>query len=282
MIIFDKDKYLKDIKENGIGATDQCAKQKIRYVIEDFILNSSYRKNKIVEKVKEIAREYFTGLPDEIVSSEIETMYDESKAVVCDDEARSEHNTKTIHLYVSEMETIAKIKDEQLMRLAFATLILHKYCGQFSVNGVEKYHPSVRNCDADIYRVAELNDVSGTKKNKMWKQLADMGLVKFYVKTNTAFKFNPEWIAMTLFTVPFNVDLKEDKTGEEIYMDVTNYDDLMIYLKHYKGQRNLIRCTDCGTPIERTGNSKCLCVKCAAERKRQSDRARYSRKLAFA
>jgi len=119
-------------------------------------------------------------------------------------------------LYVSEMETIAKIKDEKLMRLAFATLILHKHCGQFSVNGVEKYHPSVRNCDADIYRVAELNDVSGTKKNKMWKQLADMGLVKFYVKTNTAFKFNPEWIAMTLFTVPFNVDLKEDKTGEEI------------------------------------------------------------------
>ena len=59
MIIFDNEKFLADIKKNGIGETDPDAKFKINYLIEDMVFNTSYRKNKIIEKVKSIASPYF-------------------------------------------------------------------------------------------------------------------------------------------------------------------------------------------------------------------------------
>ena len=53
--------------------------KKINFLIEDLILNSSYRKNKVIELVKECAKDYFFGLPDEIITKEIETIYDSTK-----------------------------------------------------------------------------------------------------------------------------------------------------------------------------------------------------------
>ena len=61
MVIFEKTKYLKDIKQRGITSNDKYAKQKINFLIEDLILNSSYRKNKVIELVKECAKDYFFG-----------------------------------------------------------------------------------------------------------------------------------------------------------------------------------------------------------------------------
>ena len=40
MVIFEKTKYLKNIKENGINANDIYAKQKLRFLIEDYMLNT--------------------------------------------------------------------------------------------------------------------------------------------------------------------------------------------------------------------------------------------------
>lgn len=282
MIIFENEKYLDDIRKNGIGATDRNAKLKINYLISDLVLNSSYRKNKIIDIVKNLASEYFYGLPDNLVEKELEEFYSNAKEKILAQDFTESHKDKIITLYESEMKTIAELKEDKLMRLAFATLLLHKFTGQFIVNGNEKYYTSVKACEADIYRIAQFDNVSGTIRKKLWKQLCDMGLVRYYVKTNPAWRFHPNWMAMTLFTVPFNVDLKDDKTNENIYKRITNYDDVLLYLRYWLKDENLIECADCGCPILRTASAKCLCSNCAVRRKKACDKARYKRKLAIA
>ncbi len=282
MIIFDIEKYLKEIKSSGVGATDPLARQKINYLVEDMVLHSSYRKSKILDKVKSVAADYFAGLPDAIVDKELSKIYDKARANFEEKDVAEKYQNKTITLYNSEMETIAKLKDEKLMKLAFCILVVHKFTGQYHINGKEKYHSSVKTCNADFYRLAKLNDVSGSKRNNMLHTLSKEGMIKYYVKTNTAFRFNPEWIAMTLFTVPYSVDLKEDKSNEEVFMRVTNYDDILLYLNYYLKAQNLILCADCGCPVVNTASAKCLCSDCAEKRKKASDRARYARNLAFA
>ena len=279
MIIFENEKYLQDIKKNGIGATDPNAKFKINYLMTDYVLNSAYRKNKIIQMVKDTASQYFYGLPDDLVLKELEDFYDHAREKINDEDFAEEHKNKLITLYESEMKTIAELKDDKLMKLAFATLILHKFMGQFLIDGKAKYYSSVRACEADIYRIAEFDNVSGTTKKKLWKELSDKNLVHYYVKTNTAWRFRPNWIAMTLFTVPFNVDLKEDKTDEKVYKHITNYDDVLSYLRYWLGDNNLTECEDCGCPIIKSNR---LCSNCASTRKKASDKARYERKMAIA
>ena len=63
MIIFEKEKFLNEIKEHGVSATDPMAKQKIQFLIEDYLLNTSYRKGAVIDKIKECAADYFAGLP---------------------------------------------------------------------------------------------------------------------------------------------------------------------------------------------------------------------------
>ena len=79
MIIFDYDKYIKDIKKNGIGATDIRANSKINDVLTDLIFNTTYKKGKIINKVKEIASDYYRGLPEKIIIDKLSESYDETK-----------------------------------------------------------------------------------------------------------------------------------------------------------------------------------------------------------
>lgn len=229
MIIFENDKFLAGIKKNGIGETDPDAKFKINYLMEDMVFNSSYRKNKIIEKIKAIARPYFYGLPDSLVEQELSTLYDTAKEKYNDAESRRKHENKIITLYESEMKTIAGLRDDKLMRLAFAALVVHKFRGQ-STDGQYKF---IDACESDIYRIAGFSKVSGTKKQQLWKELSDKGIVNYHFKTNRAWQFKPEWIAKRTFTVSCNVDLKTDKSGEAVFMQITNYDDVLLYLRYW-------------------------------------------------
>lgn len=277
MIIFENEKFLADIKKNGIGETDPDAKFKINYLMEDMVFNSSYRKNKIIEKIKAIARPYFYGLPDNLVEQELEVLYDAAKEKIHDADSRRKHENRIITLYNSEMQTIAALRDDKLMRLAFAALVIHKFRGQ-STDG---YYKFIDACEADIYRIAGFNKVSGTKKQQLWKELSDKGIVSYRLKTNRAWQFKPEWIAKRTFTIPFNVDLKADKSGEKVFMQITNYDDVLLYLRYWLKDAAVGLCADCGCPIEKTANAKCLCSNCAALRKKASDKARYQKNIAF-
>lgn len=93
MIVFDNDKFLMEIKNKGIGSTDLYAMFKLNFLMEDLVFNSTYRKNKIIEKVKSIAQEYFYGLPDNIVNQELGVLYESAKAKANDD-ARKKHEKK--------------------------------------------------------------------------------------------------------------------------------------------------------------------------------------------
>ncbi len=278
MIIFDNDKFLADIKKNGIGETDPDAKFKINYLMEDMVFNSSYRKNKIIEKIKAIARPYFYGLPDSLVEQELEVLYNAAKEKISDADSRRKHENKIITLYCSEMQTIEELRDDKLMRLAFAALVVHKFRGQTT----DGYYKFIDACEADIYRIAGFSKVSGTKKQQLWKELSDRGIVSYHFKTNRAWRYKPEWIAKRTFTVPLNVDLKADKRGEEVFMQITNYDDILLYLRYWLKDAVVDLCADCGCPIEKTANAKCLCSKCATLRKKASDKSRYQRNIAFA
>lgn len=284
MIILDVDKYLEDIKRDGIGATDIYATQKLQVLIDDFVKNTSYKKGKIIDKVKTIAADYFSGLPDDIIEEQLENMYLISKENMRSNNMNNQK--KIVNLYKSEMETIASLETENLQRLAFAMLVLHKFTAQYYDGNLIKYHKSVKACKSDIYRVAGLDNVSGTAKNKMWVKLAEKGLVKYFAETNDAFRFKPSWIAMTLFTVPFNRDIMPENESEELWMQITNYDDVMLYWRYYtRNQRkdwNVVLCTDCGCPIEKTSNNHFLCRDCSKKRKQSNDKQRYQLKRNFA
>lgn len=278
MIIFESDKFLAEVKKNGIGETDPDAKFKINYLIEDMVFNSSYRKNKIIEKIKAIAKPYFYGLPDSLVEQELAVLYDVARHNINDTNYLKKHENKIITLYESEMKTIETLRDDKLMQLAFAALVVHKFRGQ-SADGYYKY---INACEADIYRIAGFSKVSGTKKQQLWKELSDKGIVNYHFKTNRAWQFKPEWIAKRTFTIPFNIDLKTDKSSEKVFMHITNYDDVLLYLRHWLKDATVGLCDDCGCPIEKTANAKCLCSNCAAQRKKASDKARYQRNIALA
>ena len=59
MILLNKKSVLKEIKTNGISAKEKNAKMKINLLMEDYVSNSSYRKRKIIELVKNCAEDYF-------------------------------------------------------------------------------------------------------------------------------------------------------------------------------------------------------------------------------
>lgn len=281
MVIFDNDKYLENIKKEGIGATDIYARKKMQLVMSDLVQNSTYKRNKILEKVKTVATEYFHGLPDDLVNAELADMYERIREKVLSN-YKVFPEKKIITLYEKEMEMIAELKDEKLMSLAFGALVLHKFCGQYiDDTGIVRNGKAVYECNADIFRVAHLNGVSGTNRNKMLKELSDRGYIRYFVETNSAYRFTPDWIANTKFTVPFNVDIAENNENEKVFMQVTNYDDVFLYWRYFMNDEKVILCEDCGCPIEKTAGAKALCSECAAERTRENKR-KYKQKMAFA
>ena len=75
MIIFDYKKYLKDVKRDGIKATDPFANSKIDMLLTDLVFNSTYSKTSIIKKVRKVADDYYNGLPDELVIQELTDSY---------------------------------------------------------------------------------------------------------------------------------------------------------------------------------------------------------------
>lgn len=274
MLIFDQEKFIDCIKKEGISATDPYARQKIGSLIEDLIKNTKYKSGKIIEKVLEISKDYFCGLPDEIAKKELKTLYDRAKEK--NRKGSSEEEKKEITLYRIEMENIGSLENENLRKLAFSALITHKYLGQYDDDGIIRYHPYVRLCENDIYHLVDLKNVSGTTKNKLWKRLSDLGFLEFRVNTNPAFKYNSSWIAMPVFKVLINEDLTQEG-AKEIFMRVKDYDNIMLYWRYYNGDKNIALCQDCGCPIERE-NGRRYCRDCAGKRKKTSDKTRYDKR----
>ena len=277
MVIFDYEKYIAQIKETGISATEKNANQKISLLMQYYIDNTDYSKGVIFNQVKKIAKEYFDGLSTDIVNKELNIIFEKVKQ-----HKQKTPERKTITLYESEMQKIADLKDDKLMRLAFACLVLHKFCGQFTIDGKTDYYSCVADSPADAYRIADLTSISGTKKDKLWYDLKQAGMVNRFRVDNKAFNYNSrtKQICGVYMACPYCVDLLADKSNEIVFKTVFNYDNVLNYLYYFLGDKNIIECSDCGMPIIKNVKSVCLCADCASRRKKESDRLRYKRKTA--
>lgn len=285
MIIFDYDKYIKDIKKNGIGATDIRANSKINDVLTDLIFNTTYKKGKIINKVKEIASDYYRGLPEGIILDKLSESYD---AIKSKEQDVNKAEKKILTLYKSEMETISSLENDKLQRLAFALLVAFKYHSYHRVLGGEiKYYKTKVDFLSDAYALADFRKVSGTTRNKLLYELKNRGLVYYWKKDNETYKYQPldsdrtRWIAFNNMSIPFCVEAKGTQDTEEVFMQMTNYDDIMLYLRYYQGDADVTTCECCGTPILKSGNAKRYCYDCADAMKKASDKARYDRKRAI-
>ena len=285
MIIFDYDKYIKDIKKNGIGATDIRANSKINDVLTDLIFNTTYKKGKIINKVKEIASDYYRGLPEGIILDKLSESYD---AIKSKEQDVNKAEKKILTLYKSEMETISSLENDKLQRLAFALLVAFKYHSYHRVLGGEiKYYKTKVDFLSDAYALADFKKVSGTTRNKLLYELNNRGLVYYWKKDNETYKYQPldsdrtRWIAFNNMSIPFCVEAKGTQDTEEVFMQMTNYDDIMLYLRYYQGDADVTTCECCGTPILKSGNAKRYCSDCADAMKKASDKARYDRKRAI-
>lgn len=284
MIIFDYKKYLKDVKKDGIKATDPFANSKIDMLLTDLVFNSTYSKNSIITKVRKVATDYYNGLPDDLVVQELTESYKRIK----DKGETAQEEKKVLRLYKSEMETIAQLPDEKLQRLAFASLVAFKWHAKHEVYGETAYYKMIAECMSDIYQLAHFEHVSGTVRMKLQHKLSELGLVQYRMKTNSAYRYQPiedgnrkRWIAFTQFSVPFCVEVKGTQEDEEVFMEMRNYDDVLLYWRLYNNDPKVAKCACCGSPIEITTNSKLYCSTCADEMKKQQDNARYKAKKAI-
>ena len=284
MIIFDYKKYLKDVKRDGISATDPYANSKIDMLLTDLVFNSTYSKNSIIKKVRKVADDYYNGLPDELVIQELTDSYKRIK----DKGETAQEEKKVLTLYKSEMEIIARLPDEKLQRLLFASLVAFKWHSQHDVFGKTEYYKMIAECMPDIYQLAHFENVSGSTRMKLQHKLSDLGLVQYRMKTNTAYRYQPiedgnrkRWIAFTQFSVPFCVEVKGTQEDEEVFMEMRNYDDVLLYWRLYNNDPKVTTCAICGSPIEITTNSKLYCSTCADEMKKQQDNQRYKAKKAI-
>lgn len=277
MIVFDDYKLIDDIKKNGISANDKTSNYKLKMIMQYFLSETTYSDKSIIAKIKKIASDYYRGLGDSFCESDLARVMEmvRQKAIPI-------NTKKTITLYESEMKAIAGIEDANMQRIAFSALVCFKYQSQHEEDNETKYFFSVQDCKADILRYADIPNVSGTNRNVMIKKLSDMGLIKFFVLPNKDHKWNQtSWLAMTRFTVPFCVDIMPDKSKEKKWMDVTNYEDIMMYWRLYNKDPNVTVCQNCGCPILRE-KAKRYCSDCASALKKQNDRARYQNAVAFA
>ncbi|MBR1374096.1 hypothetical protein IJ556_06570 [bacterium] len=279
MTILNQQNYFEDIERNGVSATDKNAERKIKDYLINLVVNTQYRKSKIIEMTKAIAKDYYSALPAEIVKKQLEALYESVK-----NSNPTKSNNKTITLYESEMQTIADLKDDRLMKIAFAALILHKFKGYYNVEGEHHCHRAISACDADVFKLADIPSISSVTKDRLWNQLCKKGLVKFFVNTNLAYRFNRDWLAIPMMSVLFNVDLKQDKTNERIFGRIENYDNLLLWLKLWNERnikhKTLVRCSECGSPIPKTKKTVRLCERCAGKHKKASDKTRYVNKIA--
>lgn len=284
MIIFDYKKYLKDVKRDGISATDPYANSKIDMLLTDLVFNSTYSKNSIIKKVRKVATDYYNGLPDDLVIQELTDSYKRIK----DKGAATQEQKKVLTLYKSEMETIAHLPDEKLQRLAFASLVAFKYHSHHLIYGEVAYYKMIAECMPDIYQLAHFENVSGSTRMKLQHKLSELGLVLYRMKTNTAYRYQPiedvnrkRWIAFTQFSVPFCVEVKGTQENEEVFMEMRNYDDVLLYWRLFCNDPKVTTCAICGSPIEITTNSKLYCSTCAESMKKQQDSERYKSKKAI-
>lgn len=283
MIIFDYDKYLNDVKKNGISATDIHATHKINDLLDDMIFNTTYKKGKVIQKVKDIASDYYNGLPEDIVFDKLSESYDAIK-VKGQDITKGEK--KILTLYKSEMETINSLPDEKLQRLAFASLVAFKHHSYHRVLDNVEYYKMVEDCLADIFNLADFGMVSGTTRNKLSNELVKRRMLYFYPKINPTYKYQSfdedrkRWIAFDSLSIPYCVEVKGTQDIEEVFMQMTNYDDIMLYLRYYQGDEDVTTCECCGTPILKSGNAKRYCSDCADKMKKASKKANYELKKA--
>ena len=279
MIIFDYENYLKNVKKNGISATDIHATTKINDLLTDMIFNSTYKKGAIFNKVKDVAKDYYSGLPNDIIISKLSEMYEDIK-----DNGKSQKTgeKKILTLYKSEMEIIDSLPDEKLQRLAFALLVVFKHRSYHYVFEKVEYYKMIDDCLSDAFALADFEKVSGATRNRLTRELVQRGLLYYYPKINDAYKYqsfdnvdHKRWIAFNRISIPFCVEVKGTQKDEKIYMKMTNYDDVMLYLRYYQGDANVVSCECCGTPILKSGNAKRYCSDCADSSKKASDKARY-------
>lgn len=269
--------------KNGLKENERNANRKLFLVARYLIENTKYKPSVIKRNLKKYAEKYFDGLSNDIIDNEIEWIFNGASSAKnlieetggTDDpeneadeseidykEARGYFDLKELTLYESEMNRINEL-DKELQELAFAFLVLNKYQG----------YKWVYECNADAYKICHWNEKgngkSQTTKNRLIHRLVEEKIISFYCSTNKAYSYNKSWIAKTYFTVLINEDNLEVEHSS-VWKTVTNYDDVMLYWRLYKGDPKVKLCEKCNAPIEDTGNSKRFCSDCALERTRQS------------
>lgn len=283
MILFDKEKYVKQIVKDKIAANAIGVRFKLTMVAK-YYLTKTYKPFKIKAMLRDIGYEWFNGLPEQIINDEIEDIFncakistetDESKDVeededndlnteMCDEEDITAHEIETnddskkiVFIYEEELEQIRNLNNKNAENLAFIFLVVYKFYGFAWVN----------ECNSDIYKLAELR-ASGNTKIELHYLLTKNKLVRFnsFVRTKRS---KQKEIAETKFKVLFCLD--ESDRNKTVAFSISDYDDLILYYRYYVGDENVIECAGCKRPIKITGNSKKYCNECAHMSKQESN-----------
>ena len=272
-MIQNKDSYIKEIESCGILANDRYAQSKIANYMNHLIHDTTYRRNTIIHRVSEVAADYYRYMPVDIVSNELLSCYNRLSRLP-QKKTKAEKPKPPIILYNSEMEVISAIDGEKAQRLALAMLILHKHLGLYKVGDSIRCHQYKAMAKSDIFRLAGLGNISGTNKLSLIQELSDAGFISLTVRTNNSWKHHPDWLSFTGYKINFNANLKADLSDETPFIEVKSLDDINLYLRLWKNDKSIILCSDCGTPIERTSNSRKRCKTCAEAHRNEKQKCK--------
>lgn len=242
---------VKDIKTNGITYTDRKADFKLKLLAYDYLVHKSYRSRKsaIRECILKCGDDYFTHLSDDEKENTLNAIMHDA---CCDEAIKSLDERNKVDLYVDEMETIMNIEDDNLRKMAFASLVVFKYCSTAMKSNRLVHYPYTVMYEADIVELAGYKRYS-KKCDYFFYQLHQMDLIKTRVKKGRT-------SAKLEFTIPF-----AQNSGEVWKTIDDDLENAMLYLRLYEGDKRVKECERCGRPIEIKlhGNTKKLCSHCA-------------------
>lgn len=283
MIIFDKEKYVKRIVKEGLQANTTKMRFKLSLVAIYYLQNTQYKPFQIKTILRNISMRYFMGLPEKIISDEIEDIFNfakvkankvesadtEEETDICenDDEA-SDCNImnsdlvferKKVIIYNEELERIKTLNNNNAENLSFIMLVIYKFFD----------YEWVYECNSDLYKLAELK-VSGKSRNELLYLLSQNKMIRFNAFVNKDYKHNRhKKIAETKFKVLFCLD--ESCNIKTVAFTISDFDDLLLYYRYYIGDTDIIKCAGCDRPIRITGNAKKYCYECAIKSKQESN-----------
>nr|DAG31330.1 MAG TPA: hypothetical protein [Caudoviricetes sp.] len=255
MLIFDEKKYAKNIVDNKRYETIKTQGRE-RCILVRYLTSLGYSVDDIKKMLSEIPMaggEYLSAKDKDVIFSKIIAKANEYEFVT----------DKTIKIYKSELEEIAKVEDEHARHLLFIYLVYYKWASTISY--LQFYSKKnditmVIENNNDIWKLAGLSKLRVADRYRLCNLLFNKGLYRV-----------DNFKSHNYIYIPFSVD------EGDVALEISNFDNLLGELLMIESPTEYKRCVVCGKVIRKTRSPKKYCSDCAYQENLRKTKERKAR-----